>query len=316
MRLIIVSTIATIGLLGCLSEQGRVFDADAQSEVDGTTPDGTTPDGTIGPDGETSNPCDNVVCDDNDDCTFDQCNPETGACEYLGVPGTGGAAVPAQCIDNAGCEDGDPCTDNACVFVGCGAGSYCTSDPVPGCGTSCATTCVDDDPCTREVCRADICYHIAQQGCDAECVTGPLYGVEEVIIGANAGMPSVKATGLLTFDPRKQSCDDGPLCGCQGYAQLSDGGFGLFLRDQGTGSALDPWTCSSTGCIDPFVTCDPAHADVRYRVWGRAIYEGDEDDPTASPATAASRSTASASRPKARPSSASTRGSSSSPTTR
>ena len=272
--------LTTVGLLGCLSEQGLVFDVDAGSETesDGTTPDGTTPDGTIPdgttPDGEVSDRCRNVVCDDNDDCTVDQCNPETGECEYFGVPG---AAAPAQCVDNADCEDGDPCTGNTCVFVGCGAGSYCTSEPVPGCGTSCATGCADDDPCTRDICRADICYNIREVGCDAECITGPLYGVQDVIMGANAGMPSVKATGLLTFDERLRSCDDGPQCGCQGYAQLSDGGFGLALRgDQVVGQ--DAWSCSSVGCGDEVVTCDPAHAAVRYRVWGPGLYEWDLPD--------------------------------------
>jgi len=78
---------------------------------------------------------------------------------------TQGCEAGGCCETDADCADtGDPCTVGRCVGLVSGAGRTCVVTPAhPGdacapCAT--AASCVDDDPCTNDVCGADgACTH-------------------------------------------------------------------------------------------------------------------------------------------------------------
>ena len=92
-----------------------------------------------------------VECVDNDLCTLDQCNPDTGQCTFTpNVP----------CDDNSLCtsEECNPATGQ-CVFtptILCNDNSECTSDACnPATGQCVFTTtvfCNDNDQCTQDSC--------------------------------------------------------------------------------------------------------------------------------------------------------------------
>src|SRR5262249_11775824 len=76
-----------------------------------------------------------MICNDNEECTNDSCNPATG-CVY--TPRTG------ACTD-----DGIACTNDVC------SAGLCTHPPKPD-GTACAD---DGSVCPRHVCAAGACAH-------------------------------------------------------------------------------------------------------------------------------------------------------------
>ena len=86
-------------------------------------------------------------CDDQDPCTADECNPETGECVQLKIPGC--------CTDDGGCEDGNPCT-----------GVTCNQDDLL-CESS-TYLCDDYDPCTADSCDNG-CVHAPIELCYDEC---------------------------------------------------------------------------------------------------------------------------------------------------
>lgn len=274
MRAMTATMLLLAGLgTGCLSEKGRNVTGDTEvTDTSGDTSGDTGSDSTADTraDVPDTDLCANVACDDGDPCTFDRCDPATGQCEFLGVPGD----VPASgCVSDAECEDGDPCTANACVGLGCGAGSYCVSDPIPGCN-DCAAGCSDNDPCTSDSCRDGQCLHDFAEGCMAECVAGTTYSIPEIRSQFQVFADPIKTTGELYFSDLGRSCDDGPTCDCVGHPGLRDGGFDLVLTDSAnsTGSS-NTWQCRSTGCIDVTPTCQPAKVRVAYRVWGRGLFD-------------------------------------------
>ncbi|HJQ84727.1 MAG TPA: hypothetical protein VKA21_11650, partial [Candidatus Binatia bacterium] len=119
--------------------------------------------------------CGGVVCDDQNACTVDACDPPTGDCMF--TPDvvcddqdlcTADACDPAsgQCFFETTCEERNGCTsqvcepgDGVCVIVGsvaCDDRNPCTSescDALTGaCVTTPATVCDDGDPCTVDDC--------------------------------------------------------------------------------------------------------------------------------------------------------------------
>jgi hypothetical protein len=122
------------------------------------------------------------VCNDNDPCTSDVCNPAipapTNPCVFTpgalncndNDPCTSDACVPGTgCVNTPGalnCNDNDPCTTDACVpgtgcvntpgALNCNDNDPCTNDAcVPGTGcvnTPGALNCNDNDPCTDDAC--------------------------------------------------------------------------------------------------------------------------------------------------------------------
>jgi len=249
---------------GCLSEQGRrVLDGE-DGDASDTTSDSTSDTRVDAPDTDL---CANANCDDGDPCTFDQCDPATGQCSSIGVPGD----VPARgCFNDADCDDGDPCTVNTCVGLGCGAGSFCSIDIVPGCN-DCTTGCSDGDPCTRDSCRDGQCLHDFHDGCLAGCVAGTTYSIADIRTSPGLTVDPLKTSGELYFHDTMRSCNDGPTCDCSGYPGLRDGGFDLVVTDSANSGASE-WQCKSMGCDQPIPTCQPALVQVPYRVWGHPLY--------------------------------------------
>src|SRR5439155_149351 len=92
-----------------------------------------------------------VVCNDNDVCTLDSCDPMTGMCHFDPQPGCcntnadcdDGNACPSDPSDDVlgcqhapvDCDDGSPCTTDFCD-----QGMGCMRDPIPDC-------CVNDGEC-------------------------------------------------------------------------------------------------------------------------------------------------------------------------
>ena len=132
-------------------------------------------------------------CDDDNDCTKDDC--VDGCCTnivYTPEEAVGCCTVLANCLDKGNPDattdnpDGDPCTvdtcsdDHQCVSemvdptccrkdTDCTDENFCTVDtcldnlctfgnPLPGCCSG-DGDCIDDNPCTKDVCVAGICAH-------------------------------------------------------------------------------------------------------------------------------------------------------------
>ncbi|MBU0718399.1 MAG: hypothetical protein KJ749_09140 [Planctomycetes bacterium] len=100
-------------------------------------------------------PCDPDLCDDNNACTEDGCNPETALCYNIPLynvgteccdPGTGTTEV---------IDDGDLCTTDSC-------------NSLTGKATHTPMNCADSDDCTFDECVGGVCYHtdIDSMPCD------------------------------------------------------------------------------------------------------------------------------------------------------
>jgi hypothetical protein len=125
-------------------------------------------------------PCDNIDCEDDNACTQDTCDPQSG-CQHApkscddGDPCTDDTCTPQAGCSHAAktCIDDDPCTtdecngEGQCQFfpVSCDDGNACTTDTCSaqaGCLYT-AVTCDDSDPCTADICDVEdgTCKHLA-----------------------------------------------------------------------------------------------------------------------------------------------------------
>jgi len=97
-------------------------------------------------------PCDtNVDCDDGNPCTEDLCDPLTGACQHLAIPGCEGEedGEDGPCENAVDCDDGNPCTEDSCV-----PGTGCVYSVIQGCeGEQEGEECLDlrEETCTAGV---------------------------------------------------------------------------------------------------------------------------------------------------------------------
>lgn len=285
-------------LFACLTETRR-GESDSTGEVSDTSDtsdprDADTSDTRPDVPPDTTELCRNVDCDDQDECTYDYCDPTTGECAHIGYPEPspgapeppGDPAVPPlECP--SGCDDGDSCTEDTCLFVpeGCGVQGYytCVHTPadVPGCGP-CHGACDDGNPCTTDTCDGTSCTNLPIEGCESNCTAAGTLSIEDLI--AQGPAPRVKTVGTLSSHPLYQMCDDGPECGCVGYPGLYDQ-VGHLLLDAPTDFDFDRWSCTSRGCATRSATCTPVQLGVRYRVWGAAIpdFQVGEPSPASDP---------------------------------
>lgn len=133
-----------------------------------------------------------VTCpDDSDDCTIENCNSTTGACESLVAPG-------------ANCDDGVPCTDSdLCDTAGACSGS--------------AKDCDDGNPCTTDSCEtaSGDCIHTITDGvaCDAACVVGGVCTAAGVCSGTTLDCDDSNPCTLDTCDVSGGSCLNTPEVG-------------------------------------------------------------------------------------------------------
>ena len=116
-----------------------------------------------------------LACDDNNVCTTDSC--ETGQCLHAPVD------LNTQCNDQNGCTNGDACNANG-VCVGSGG-----------------PDCDDGDPCTKNGCQNDACYHT-----ELEPVGTPCLNPNKCLVNA-----ACTAQGECTSAEEK-NCDDNNPC--------------------------------------------------------------------------------------------------------
>ncbi|MCO4764458.1 MAG: hypothetical protein KC502_23305, partial [Myxococcales bacterium] len=81
------------------------------------------------------------TCSDDNDCTKDACDPNTGKCGSTAIVGCGG-----NCKENKDCDDNNPCTDEACYDNDGGKVGQCKV-------TLNSKPCDDKNPCTA----VDVC---------------------------------------------------------------------------------------------------------------------------------------------------------------
>ena len=211
---------------------------------------------------------DPVVCDDDNPCTDEICDPGSGTCAT--------AWNEAPCEDGDLCTAGDACAEGACVSgeaPNCDDGNICTinlCDPAVGChglptqSPCCAglvSFCDDGDPCTSDLCdpgTGACAYEPNSAACDDgdACTAGDVCGD-----GVCGGAPV--------------SCDDGNPC-TDDPCGLAEGCYHVPLD----GVACDDGLACSTGdaCVagaclgdTSACTCTPSFAPDAGKISGLAM---------------------------------------------
>jgi hypothetical protein len=114
-----------------------------------------------------------IGCNDNNPCTTDTCDPQTG-CHNTGIPGC--CTSDAQCADTNLCTINERCVNNTCVSdpVNCDDNNACTADsciPSVGCvHVNTGLACDDNNACTIN----DVCTDSACGGFPINCDDGDL----------------------------------------------------------------------------------------------------------------------------------------------
>ena len=174
---------------------------------------------------------DDLVCDDQNGCTDDSCDPEVG-CVF--------SANEAECDDGNACTNLDMCWQGTCVAMGtidCDDGNPCTSDackPLEGCEhTAIDVPCSDGDPCTT----SDTCVA-------GSCEAGPPLGCED-------GNPCTSGTcdsGSCVFSPSDGPCDDSNACTVGNTCADGVCGFDTLLDCNDDNPCTEDSCEPSTGC--------------------------------------------------------------------
>jgi hypothetical protein len=162
-------------------------------------------------------------CDDDVDCTHDQC--VDGKCQHTLKP--------------ADCDDGNPCTDDVC-------------DPVDGCVYVLNSyTCDDDNPCTLvDVCQDGVCV-----GQENECLCGTDADCEDDEDGDMCNGTLVCVDSICQLDPESMvtcdaSADPCVFVACEpstGQCVGSPAADGTFCDDESLCTPDD--TCSEGVCV-------------------------------------------------------------------
>jgi len=175
-----------------------------------------------------------AICEDQNPCTMDSCDPERG-CVFAPVPGT--------CDDGNACTTDDQCVSGLCLGtpVTCNDGNPCTTDscdPASGCQSRNAEgPCNDGSACTI----GDFCS-------DGTCQPGP------DSLQCDDGNPCTEdlcdpTTGCIYRVRNGEVCDDGSACTggdvCQG--EVCVGGPQVTCED---GNPCTDDSCDPTaGCV-------------------------------------------------------------------
>jgi hypothetical protein len=205
------------------------------------------------------------VCDDQNPCTDDTCDPAKG-CGYANVDGPCSTGNPCEvgakceaglCKGGAtkNCDDGNVCTVDLCdaatgtcvtkpVDTPCDDNNACTSGDVckGGACSGKAKTCDDNDPCTDDTCVADGgCKQIPNtDACDDgnACTTGDKCSTE----GCQGKPTDCDDKNDCTND----TCD--AKAGCKHAAQQT-------ACDDGN-ACTQADVCGASGCAGKAVDCD------------------------------------------------------------
>ena len=194
----------------------------------------------------------NIVCeDDNNPCTLDYCNSETGECVF-------GPKVNDPCDDEDACTEDDKCdADAVCVgtSVVCDDGNVCTGtscDPETGCVYEYANNgqlCDDQNECTKNgTCSDGSCINAEPKDCDD---------------GNPCTDDSCDENTGCVYENNDDSCDDGNPCTetsvcsdgscvgsepvvCEALDQCHDVG----VCDERTGECSNPTKDNGAECDD------------------------------------------------------------------
>ncbi len=166
-----------------------------------------------------------VLCNDDNPCTIDFCDPVTEGCTYEVQPGA------KDCEDGDACTVGDTCSDGICVggeTLVCNDGDVCTDDSCDeelGCVTSNnSADCDDLDSCTTgDVCSSGECAG-SSVDCSGDSDSDPCTVNEACVDGTCVGTPldcsgldtqcaeGICAGGTCVPSPLDGSCNDGNGC--------------------------------------------------------------------------------------------------------
>lgn len=217
-------------------------------------------------------------CDDQNDCTRDECDTVSGSCAHEAVSGS--------CDDEDACTRTDTCEEGVCV----GGDRIVCDQPSGPCQLSngvcspedgsCSyppdpTACNDHDPCTIDTCdpMTGACSHaVAPDGtictdqdlCTATdvCSGGVCIGTEETICNEppndcyEAAGTCDSSTGVCSYDfgPDGVDCDDRNAC-----TQVDTCMSGMCL-----GGAEVVCDDPPSPCHEPIGTCDPMTGTCSY----------------------------------------------------
>ncbi len=236
-----------------------------------------------------------VVCNDDNICTDDSCNPSTG-CVFTPVAGrscddgdpcslndtcdSDGVCVAGT--DTRDCEDGNPCTTNWCdASDPRAANNGCVTENLPN-GTSCDR---DGDICTIDECWSVQCIFVENRNCDDgnECTENwcdqddsraDEYGC--VLENSPTTKPCTEDGNQCTYDlcdgsghcghpykPTSESCDDEQFCTVSDHCDGAGGCVGGENRDC-TGQCLTGVCKESEDVCEPvadYTPCDDGNAN-------------------------------------------------------
>lgn len=141
-------------------------------------------------------------CSDENPCTKDYCNPETGECKHIALCGEDEVCVAGicsfRCTENSDCDDGNACTMNSCdintgvclfTLFPCDDSNDLTVDYCQVVGgkkqctnviTSCEGNGNDGDMCTVDTCQGGVWKHFALS-CGDGTACDPETGMCEII---------------------------------------------------------------------------------------------------------------------------------------
>jgi hypothetical protein len=233
-------------------------------------------------------------CDDDNYCTTDFCDPESGCVHKLNE---------LPCDDNDVCTTGDHCHLGECISAGaltCDDKNHCTDDschPATGCAfVFNSAPCDDGDACTvGEACALGSCL----EGLPAACNDGDFCNGEESCdsdTGCVEGLPpstddSIDCTvdscdeenDVMVHMPDNQVCDDGSFCngaetcspdsGCvDGQPPEEDDNVGctidscdeendVMVHTPDDGLCDDQWECNGVETCDPTLDCQDGEGE-------------------------------------------------------
>jgi hypothetical protein len=179
-------------------------------------------------------PGDVLVCDDENECTSDSCDPDEG-CQFESLDGTkcsdgdictgGDMCVEGECLsgeEQTDCNDGNECTLDLCHLV---SGCYHELNDNPCCDDFGVNMCDDGNWCTTDSCdpeTGECFYDFNDFVCnDANPCTGPDACLDGAcggpLLDCDDGNPCTEDScnpdsGCIHTDLDGVSCDDGLDC--------------------------------------------------------------------------------------------------------
>ena len=187
-----------------------------------------------------------LVCDDQNDCTDDSCNPATGCLHTLNQ---------APCDDDDACTTGDQCNMGKCIpsdELSCDDGNVCfddACDPATGCVyTLNQAPCDDGNACTTgDQCNMGDCIPTGELVCD-----------DENVCTDDLCDPATGCLHKLNTIP----CDDDDACTTGDQCNLGDCIPSGELACDDDNICTDDWCDAAQGCIHSLnkAPCDDSDA--------------------------------------------------------